>query len=560
MKKVKKTFQAMGRWAVRWSPEALLVLFGLSLLPLLYYVGSMGVQIVRHLFSQPEAVGAAIQASPWSVAAWAICGIGVLVVGWIIFRSRDTIWAVARKMIIEALHRKVVVGLLVFFIVLMPSLRFILQTEGSLKSQIQIVLTYSLTLAEVLLSLVAVFVCTASICSEIEKKQVFVVDTKPMPRWQFLVGKLAGVVVMSAALLFLMGGAVYGLVTHMARPRNWDALPPWEAEKKKEMVQKVQDEVLVARTSRRPVLPDVTDGVRQELEKLEERGELRNRAKQGAQIAERLQKRSFTVQPGAALMLTIPGLRPGSDAPVYMRFKPARTNPEAPEQVRGMWMFYMPRRSEEGEGVEFAPAYRHTGKWVTDAYQEIEIPASVVTPMGTIQAAYWNFQQGTGVQFDPREGIECLQRVGGFFPNYYRSLLVILCHIVVLSALALMAGAALSFPVASFTVGAILLLGLLGPWVAGTALGAPQLPADASVGQMVLAALKAATTVGLKAIFFVLPQFGRFSPMGDLVNGRLVSWGLVSRAAAIMCFIKGGAAILLGMYFYWRRELARVIA
>ena len=87
MKKVKKTFQAMGRWAVRWSPEALLVLFGLSLLPLLYYVGSMGVQIVRHLFSQPEAVGAAIQASPWSVAAWAISGIGVLVVGWIVVRK-----------------------------------------------------------------------------------------------------------------------------------------------------------------------------------------------------------------------------------------------------------------------------------------------------------------------------------------------------------------------------------------------------------------------------------------------------------------------------------------
>lgn len=537
-----------------------LLLFAVSLLPLIYYLGRIAVSIVRALFARPGMVGGLIRSAPWTTAAWALCIVGTGVVAWVIIRSRGHIWAVARKMIIEALNRKVVIGLLIFFIVLMPSLRFILQTEGSLKSQVQIVLTYSLTLAEVLLSLVAVFLCTASICTEIEKKHVFVTDTKPMPRWEFIAGKLVGVVVMSAALLFLMGGAVYGLVAHMGRPRSFEALPEWEAKKKQKMLREVRDEVLVSRISRRPALPDVSEGVENELQRLREAGDVQRPGNNREKIEERLRKQSFTARPGQALMLTIPGVRRRPDSPVYLRFKPTKTNPEGPDQLQGTWMFYMPRQAQEGEGVQMAPAYRHAGKWVSGGFQEVEVPSEVVTPMGTVHVAYWNFQRGTGVQFDPDGGVELLQRVEGFFPNYYRSLLIILCHVVVLAALALMAGAALSFPVASFTVGAILVLGLLGPWVAGTALGSPRLGADATLWQVIFAQFKVLVHALLRAVFFILPQFGRFSPLGDLVNGRMVSWGFVGRAGAVMCFIKAGGAMLLGVYFYWRRELARIIA
>ena len=99
------------------------------------------------------------------------------------------------------------VVLVVFFVVLMPSLPFILKTEGSLKSQVQIVFSYSLVLAQVLLSLLAVFLCTASLCSEIERRHVQITDTKPLPRWTFLLGKLVGVVVLCAGIMFLMAGS-----------------------------------------------------------------------------------------------------------------------------------------------------------------------------------------------------------------------------------------------------------------------------------------------------------------------------------------------------------------
>jgi hypothetical protein len=56
-----------------------------------------------------------------------------------------------------------------------------------------------------------------------------------------------------------------------------------------------------------------------------------------------------------------------------------------------------------------------------------------------------------------------------------------------------------------------------------------------------------------------MPHFARFNPISDLVNGRLVSWGHVGRAMAALGFGWGGAVMVLAVFFYRKRELARVI-
>ncbi|NIM70070.1 MAG: ABC transporter permease subunit, partial [Xanthomonadales bacterium] len=105
-----------------------------------------------------------------------------------------------------------------------PSLPFLLQTEGSLVSQVQLVLLYSLCLALVLLSLVAVFLTTASICGEVERKEVHITDTKPMRRWQFLMGKWLGVIVLCTAALSVMAASALGLVMYLTRPPDYSRM------------------------------------------------------------------------------------------------------------------------------------------------------------------------------------------------------------------------------------------------------------------------------------------------------------------------------------------------
>ena len=57
----------------------------------------------------------------------------------------------------------------------------------------------------------------------------------------------------------------------------------------------------------------------------------------------------------------------------------------------------------------------------------------------------------------------------------------------------------------------------------------------------------------------LMPNFGSYSPLADLVSGRAVGIGHVAMAGAVLFCIKGGLALLVGMFFYSRRELAQTI-
>jgi len=572
MKKIKARLQAAVRWIVNRAPEALLALFLASLAPLAYLLAMQVAKLWKMAKASPAEFYGSIRQNPWPALAWAACVLGTAAVLWLVLRFWGPLWAVARKMIIEAFHRKVVLVLLVFFAILMPSLPFILKTEGNPKSQVQIVISYSLILAEVLLSVLAVFMCTASICTEVERKQVQVTDTKPLARWQFIVGKLLGAAVMCAALLFLMAGCVYGLVRWMARERSFAHLPQWEEQKQMDLLHKVSEEVLVARSVFRPPLPDVSAEVEAEFKKQRQQGAPAEvpslEAARRKNIADSALRRHLTVMPMAIYIWRFSGLSPGGSQPIYLRFKPTRTSTNAPEQVFGAWWFYRREnppagKKAEPEEVVLVPLLRHLGTWQTGGFQEISVDGRLVDASGTIYVGYRNLEPSTGIQFDPHDGIQLLQRADSFLPNYYRSLVIIMCHLVLLAALALMAGAALSFPVASFLVVAVLSVGLIGPWIRDMNLGyIPRSPMgmELTAGQEGGKWSREVLAMFIRAMLVVFPQFANYSPVADLVNGQLVSWSFLGQAAAGTCLLRGLPAVLLGIYLYGRRELARIIA
>jgi hypothetical protein len=147
-----------------------------------------------------------------------------------------------------------------------------------------------------------------------------------------------------------------------------------------------------------------------------------------------------------------------------------------------------------------------------------------------------------------------LQKTEGFLPNYYRALLIILFHVSLLAALGLMAGALFSFPVAALVVSCLFVGGLIGPWFAQFV--------QPDVYKGLTSFTQHLDTLWrwfAAAVLALMPNFASFSPLGDLVNGRMVTWNHVSSAGAALLLIKGGGALLIGFYFYARRELARVI-
>jgi len=550
------------RWFVPRLPEVLLAFFLLSLVPLVLLAAGAILEQARRFLSGPLQYGNWLLGNPWQALAAVVSLLGVVALVFVLWMNRDVIWAVARKLILEALHRRVVLVLLVFFVILMPILPFVLTTEGSQKSHVQLVLLYSMVLALVLLSLLAIFMTAASMCSEVENKQVHITDPKPLKRWQFLLGKWFGAVVMCTAVLGVMTLGSYFLVSYVAQPPDLEKLPPDEAQKARKEWNALAEEVFVSRKSVVAKLPDVSAQAREmAMEKL-----AKQKIPWAVNSAERefrrqLLFRSQTVPAGAGLGWRFGGLEPGQDGWLFVRF---RAFLSGGQDVRGVWQAFRPRVvGAEGEGTKprlvaepiGEPVVSPPAGWAPNAFHEIKFPARLIAEDGSIWLRFFNAGSGGTVIFDVDNPVEVMQREGNFPLNYYRSLVIIMFHVALLAALGVMAGALFSFPVASLLVVCLFIGGLIGPWFTKEFVE-PNIYARLTT---VTAYVDRAWRAFAGGIMAVMPNFGSFSPLGNLVNGKVVGMGQVASAGAVLFCIKGGLALLLGIYFYSRRELARTV-
>ena len=549
------------RWCVRRSPEVLLAFFLAALLPMVFLVLREVVRQGGRFLAGPGQYGAWLWDNRWHAVASVVCLVGVAGLAGLLWFNRETIWAVARKLILEALHRKVVLVLLVFFVVLMPILPFVLTTEGTQKSQVQIVLLYSLVLSLVVLSLLAIFMTTASVCSEVERKQIHITDTKPMPRWQFLLGKWFGAIVLCTAVLGVMTTGTYLLVGYVARPPDLRTMAPDEARKALTDYVSLDQEVFVSRKSVVAPLPDVSKQAHEmamkELEKQTFAWAIHSAERT---YTRQLLYQSQTVPPGASRSWMFGGLKPGTEGLVFIVFKAWVSGAS---EVRGAWQTFrmqeQPPQSGQAAGearyqpVPTGPPFTNPAGWPPHSVQTMRIPASAVAADGTIGLLFRNTNPASTVIFDIDTPVQVMQREEGFLPNYYRSLAIVMAHVSVLAALGVMAGSLFSFPVASLVAVVLFIGGVIGPWFTKEFVQ-PDIYAKLTGTTVYVDWAWRTFAAGIMAL---MPNFGTYSPLSDLVDGRTVGMGHVAAAGAVLFCIKGGLALLVGIYFYSRRELAR---
>ena len=125
------------------------------------------------------------------------------------------IWAIAVNTIRQALRMKIAVIFIVMLLILLPVMGLTATGDGTLKGRLQTFVSYGLSLTSLLLCLLTIIVATYTITSDIEHRQIYTVATKPIRRYQFLLGKLVGVIVLDAALVTLFAGIVYAVVAFL---------------------------------------------------------------------------------------------------------------------------------------------------------------------------------------------------------------------------------------------------------------------------------------------------------------------------------------------------------
>lgn len=164
-------------------------------------------------------------AADWETGWRTVLYLGLAVLGFLvginllrlILRPGHPILGVARTLIEEALRQ----GVSLIFIIALPlilvALPLILGSEDRVTYMVQRFLTYSLAALTFLLGLMTVLLGSWTTSAELKTKQAYMTLTKPLARWQFLLGKWLGIVLLNAVLIMVGGVAIYGFTMAIAK-------------------------------------------------------------------------------------------------------------------------------------------------------------------------------------------------------------------------------------------------------------------------------------------------------------------------------------------------------
>lgn len=454
--------------------------------------------------------------------------------------------AVIRLTIAESLRQKIAVVLIVLLALVLGMLPFVMQGDETLTGRVQTFLAYSMTSTTLLLSLLTVFVGCGSVAGEIRSRQIHLTATKPVARWQILLGKWLGLCLLNLGLLAVTGLFVYGVVRYMR------TLPPLNENDRMEMEQRV----LIARAGYEMPYPDLRPLIEQRLQEFIERGAVAPDnpdalAAARQHIRAQLMTQWRTIEPMTARTWVFENLLVPRRPDVYLdlRYR-LDANPTPPgERVRYVWRFGdSSRGAREIEIPREDPILQ---------FRRQAIPADCVAEDGTLRVTLINVdyqnpeQTWYRIEFFQPDHLQLLYTVGGFEGNLARAYVLIYWRLVLLAAVGVATSALFGFPVACLVALTVLLASTISGFLQESLQFIDPIGETKDLIHLTAALLKPLA----RAVLWILPAFSKFNPVPTLVDGRVVTvvWildGLI-RLVVIPTIVVGLVAIGL----FQQREL-----
>ncbi|MDY6913261.1 MAG: hypothetical protein SVT52_02220 [Planctomycetota bacterium] len=174
-----------------------------------------------------------------------------------------SIWAVTRYTFAQCLRMKVAGLFIVLLAVALSAMPFMMKGDGTLAGRIRTFLAYSTSVVNLLLSLVTVFLAVAVVSDDVRKKQIFTVVTKPLARWQYIIGRWCGVVLLNVVLLAIAATVIYAVAQYL---RSGETLNANDR-------RAVETEIFTARDRISPTPFDTAPFVKRRIDRLKEQGQ-----------------------------------------------------------------------------------------------------------------------------------------------------------------------------------------------------------------------------------------------------------------------------------------------
>jgi len=446
------------------------------------------------------------------------------------------IWAVANNTIKQALRIKVAVVFTILLFVLLPVLGITTTGDETLKGRLQTFVSYALSLMSFLLCLLTIIISIYSVTSDIEQRQIFTVITKPIRRFQFILGKLLGVIALDVILLVLFSAIIYTITIYT---------PKFTKASGDELIE-ADNGFFTARASLTVPVVDVTKEVEDKYTALDRRGQLpadvpRDEIK--AQLTQQAQLAKRAASVGQPLLWEFKNVKPLADS-MFIRFKyDVSVNPPD-SQVWGRWFAGDYQFFKYGTQSK-TPIYDEVHKHSVRDFHEIEIPADVVPEHGHLAVAFMNVPLNSVAIIFPPDGLEVLYKADSFGNNFIRAVLLILFRLIFLACLGVLAATFLSFPVAILFCFVIFFTASFSGFVLD------------SFG-FLSKDIGAVYSYSIKWIIQLLPQFDKFNPTKFLVPARLISWSFLAKCAVFMVCIKAFLVLIFSLIIFSYREIAKI--
>jgi hypothetical protein len=329
----------------------------------------------------------------------------------------------------------------------------------------------------------------------------------------------------------------------------------WRAGQLPEAQQRIlRQEIFVARAAVREPVPDLDSEVEAVTRRNPEFQSLAPAQQEETrfQIKERLRANYQVVAPNHYRKWILDfGLKRHliGDDPLFLRFKFYVAETNVTGNYLGLWRF-----GSFDNPIAFSPPQ---ATLAANTFHEIRLDSArkLLDDQGRLTVNFENRNQ-TAVMFALEDGLEVLYREGGFGINFARGLGIILCSLILVSALGLAASSLMSFPVASFFSISLLLVGLSSGTLSSVVKEGTVAGVNHESGQATAGWIDAVILPIFKAILWVVNLVQQFSPIDSLSSGRTVAWEDLGLAFARIVLLLGGILTALGMYFFSRRELA----
>lgn len=117
--------------------------------------------------------------------------------------------AVARNVLNEAVRMKVSIVFIIILLLLMATVPVVLQEDQPLRYRVQQWLSYGTGLPYAIMALLTVFLSVGTVAFEQRDRTIWQTATKPVARWQYLLGKWVGVMLLNLVLLSVTSAGVF---------------------------------------------------------------------------------------------------------------------------------------------------------------------------------------------------------------------------------------------------------------------------------------------------------------------------------------------------------------